>query len=164
MHNKHNLVNFILIEYKKNILILDITYIKCLDPDCTQSTEYQYALPPTIERKGKLSGIRVQHVTDLKTDLPVFHFIGSEYPSDKSFYMFIVCENIECSNTTNIINYGDRLGVNNLRVADVFVDDQGIIIASSRVNSTKTNETINLIVRIGRTEEKPINQIAFVQP
>ncbi len=101
---------------------------------------------------------------DPQTDLPVFHFIGSEYPSEKPLYMFIACANIECSDMNNIVDYGNRLGVNQLRVTDVFADNQGIIIANSRVNNAKTNETMNLIVRIGRTKEKSFQEITLVQP
>jgi len=78
--------------------------------------------------------------------------------------MFIICGNIECSDMTNIVDYGVRLGVNELRVTDVFADNQGTIIASSRVIYEKTNQTINLVVRIARTQEKIFQGITFVQP
>lgn len=77
--------------------------------------------------------------------------------------MFIVCGNIECSDMTNVVDYGIRLGVNQLRVADVFLDDQGTVIAMSRVNCEKTNQTINLIVRIARTTEKHFEGLTFVK-
>jgi hypothetical protein len=78
--------------------------------------------------------------------------------------MFIVCGNIQCSDMTNIVDYGIHLGVNELRVTDVFADNQGTIIASSRVIYEKTNQTINLVVRIARTQEKIFQGITFVQP
>ncbi|CAF2503498.1 unnamed protein product [Rotaria sp. Silwood2] len=114
-------------------------------------------------QRQKLFGVQVQHVIDPNTDLPVFHFIASEYPSNKPLYMFIACGNIECTDMTNIVDYGIRLGVNQLRVSDVFVDDQGTIIASSRVNYIKTNETMNLIVRIARTKKTKFQRLTFVQ-
>lgn len=134
-----------------------------MNPDCTQSTQYQYALPLIDEQQRlKLYGVNVQHVVDPQTDLPVFHFTASEYPTDRPFYLFIACGNIECSDMTNVIDYGIHFGINRLRVADVFVDDQGTIIAISRVNYAKTNQTMNFIVRIARTQERQINEIKFV--
>lgn len=99
---------------------------------------------------------------DPQTDLPVFHFTASEYPSDKSLYLFIVCGNIQCTDMTNVIDYGIPLGVNQLRVSDVFADDEGTIIASSRVNNMKTNQTINLIVRIARTNRTNFYESTFI--
>ncbi|CAF0874090.1 unnamed protein product [Rotaria sp. Silwood1] len=142
----------------------DITHIRCLDPDCKQSIQSQYTIPSRIVQRPKLFGVQVQHVIDPNTDLPVFHFIASEYPSNKPLYMFIVCGNIECTDMTNIVDYGIQLGINQLRVSDVFADDQGTIIACSRVNYIKTNETINLIVRIARTKETRLHELTFVQP
>ncbi|CAF4563721.1 unnamed protein product [Rotaria socialis] len=142
----------------------DITHIRCLDPDCTKSIQSQYVIPSRMTQRQKLYGVQVQHVIDPKTDLPVFHFIGAEYPSNKPLYMFIACGNIECTDMTNIVDYGTQLEVNQLRVADVFVDDQGTIIASSRVNYIKTNQTMNLIVRIARMNETKFKELAMVQP
>ena len=143
---------------------LDITHIRCLDPDCKQFTQSQYALPSRKTERPKLYGVKVQHVVDPQTDLPVFHFIGSEYPSDKSLYMFVACADMECTDMSNVIDYGERLGVNKLQVTDVFADKQGVISACSRVNNAKTNETLNLIVRIGRTKEKTSQGLTIVQP
>ena len=94
--------------------------------------------------------------------MPVFHIIASEYPSNKPFYIFVACGNIQCTDMSNIVNYSDALGVDRHRVSDVFVDDQGTIIASSRVKYQKTNQTINLIVRIARTNEGLFRGLTFV--
>jgi hypothetical protein len=149
---------------KSHSIILAITYIRCLDAECAQSIQHQYAIPSLIDRKTqRIAGIQVQHVIDPRTDLPIFHFVGSEYPSGKSVYIFIACEDIDCSETTNVIDYGVRLGINKLRVSDMFVDDQGVVIASSRAKYDKTNQTINLIVRIDRTEQKSTDKLTSVQ-
>jgi hypothetical protein len=153
-----------LIEISLSCNILDITHIRCLDPDCKKFTQSQYALPSRKTQRPKLYGVKVQHVVDPQTDLPVFHFIGSEYPSDKSLYMLVACADMECTDMSNVVDYGERLDVNKLQVADIFADKQGIISACSLVNNAKTNETMNLIVRVGRTKEKSSKGLTIVQP
>ncbi|CAF4992835.1 unnamed protein product, partial [Rotaria sp. Silwood1] len=84
----------------------DITYIRCLDPDCTESIQSQL----TIANRSSSTRspiIRVQVVIDPLTDLPVFHLTGSIYPSNVPVYMFVSCPDVECDMSRAIyINYG----------------------------------------------------------
>ncbi|CAF3087834.1 unnamed protein product [Rotaria sp. Silwood2] len=84
----------------------DITYIRCLDPDCTESIQSQL----TIANRSSPTRspiARVQVVIDPLTDLPVFHLTGSIYPSNVPVYMFVACQNVECDMSRAIyINYG----------------------------------------------------------
>ena len=127
---------------------VDITYIRCLDADCSQSIQSQLTLPSKANRR--LVGTRVQFVINPKTDLPIFHFTATEYPSDIPVYQFIPCTNVECSDLSETIDYGVRLGFNQLRVSEMLVDNQGIVIAASRVNNAITNQTLNVFVRIAQ--------------
>ncbi|CAF1085995.1 unnamed protein product [Rotaria sordida] len=126
----------------------DITYIRCLDADCSQSIQSQLTIPS--KTKQRLVGTRVQFVINPKTDLPIFHFTASEYPSNIPVYQFIPCTNVECSDLSEIIDYGVSLGFNQLRVSEMLVDNQGIVIAALRVNNAITNQTLNAFVRIAQ--------------
>jgi hypothetical protein len=136
---------------------LDIIYIRCLDADCSQSIQSQLTLPSKTNQR--LVGTRVQFVINPKTDLPIFHFTASEYPSNIPVYQFIPCTNIECSDLSEIIDYGVRLGFNQLRVSEMLVDNQGIVIAALRVNNAITNQTLNAFVRIAQTHSSTIKAI-----
>ncbi|CAF3513048.1 unnamed protein product [Rotaria sp. Silwood1] len=98
----------------------DITYIRCLDPDCTESIQSQL----TIANRSSSTRspiIRVQVVIDPLTDLPVFHLTGSIYPSNVPVYMFVSCQDVECDMSRAIyINYGGaRFGLSRVQVSDV---------------------------------------------
>jgi len=127
----------------------DITYIRCLDADCSQSIQSQLTLPSKTNRR--LVGTRIQFVINPKTDLPIFHFTASEYPSNIPVYQFIPCTNVECSDLSEVIDYGVSLGFNQLRISELLVDNQGIVIAAIRANNAITNQTLNAFVRIAQT-------------
>ncbi|CAF0813558.1 unnamed protein product [Adineta steineri] len=142
----------------------DITYIRCLDPDCTQSIQSQL----TIANRTSLtrtSIARVQVVIDTLTDLPVFHLTGSIYPSNVPIYMFVACQDIDCDMSKAVyIDYGAHFDLNRVQVSDVFVDDEGTVIASIRAVYTSTNDTINAIVRMAQSSEAEVDRFTFVEP
>ena len=100
---------------------------------------------------------------DPQTNFPVFHFPGYAYPSRKPLYLFIACGTVDCSEMTNIIDYGTLLELDDFQVGDVFADSQGIISSVSRVKRRNTNETINLVVRIGRNDSNFDPSIRWIQ-
>ncbi|CAF1347057.1 unnamed protein product [Adineta ricciae] len=142
----------------------DITYIRCVDPDCTESIQSQLTISnrpsPTRTPIGQ-----VQVVINPLTDLPIFHLTGSIYPTDVPVYMFVVCTNIECNMSEAVyVDYGAKFGLSRVQVNDLFVDDEGTVIASVRTTYKATNDTINAIVRMALSSEAEVEKLTFVEP
>ncbi|UJR11569.1 hypothetical protein I4U23_015749 [Adineta vaga] len=142
----------------------DITYIHCIDADCTESIQLQLTIPnrplPTRSPVTK-----VQVVINPRTDLPIFHLTGSMYPSNIPLYMFVICQTVECNMAEAIyIDYGAQFGLNELQVSDLFIDDEGTVIASIRAKYKATNDTINAIVRMAQSSEAAVDSLTFIEP
>ncbi|CAF4069747.1 unnamed protein product [Rotaria sordida] len=58
----------------------DITYIRCLNPDCTESIQSQLTIANRSSTRSPVG--QVQVVINPLTDLPVFHVTGSTFPAD----------------------------------------------------------------------------------
>ena len=79
--------------------------------------------------------------------------------------MFVVCPNIECSMSEAVyVDYGAKFGLNRVQVNDLFVDDEGTVIASVRTTYKATNDTINAIVRMALSSETEVEKLTFVEP
>jgi hypothetical protein len=79
--------------------------------------------------------------------------------------MFVACQDIECNMSKAIyIDYGTHFGMNRARVSDLFVDDEGTVIASIRAIYTSTNDTINAVVRMAQSSEAEVDKLTFVEP
>ena len=148
-----------------NLHSLDITYIRCLDPDCNESKQSQL----TIANRSSSSRspiVRVQIVIDPRTNLPVLHLTGWVYPADISVYMFVACQDTDCDMAeANYTNYGGaRFGLRRPTVSDLFVDDQGTISAIIRTIHNPTNTTINAVVQLAQTSTAEIDVLTFVKP
>ena len=142
---------------------LDITYIRCVNPDCTESIQSQLIIANRSSTRTPVT--RVQVVIDPLTDLPVFHLTGSTYPSDIPVYMFVACQDIECDMSKAIyINYGARFGLKRAIVSDLFVDDEGTVIASINTKYTPTNDTINAVVQMAQSSQAEVDKLTFVEP
>ena len=146
------------------MFFLDITYIRCLDPDCINSVQSQLKFPTWPSTRSVVS--KVQVVFNPLTNLPIFHVTGSVYPSGVSVYKFVICQDIDCDMSRAIfVDYGGtRFKLDRAIVGDLFIDNQGITTASIRTIYLPTNETINVIVRMGLTDDPDIDRMTFVQP
>ena len=144
---------------------LDVTYIRCLDPDCTESTQSQL----TIANRSSSTRspiVSVQIVIDPRTNLPVLHLTGWLYPASTSVYMFVACQDVDCDMTKAIYtNYGGaRFGLRRPIVSDLFVDDQGTVSAIIRTIHDPTNTTINAVVQMSQMAQVEIDVLTFVKP
>ena len=59
---------------------------------------------------------------------------------------------------------GDRFGLRQVQVCDTFADERGIITASFRTIHRPTNETINAIIQMAKTDQAEVNKLTFVEP
>jgi hypothetical protein len=150
--------------YLFKVFSLDITYIRCLDPDCTESIQSQLTIA-NRSSPTRSPVARVQVVIDPRTDLPVFHLTGSMYPSNIPLYMFVACQSIDCNMSNAIyINYGSDLGLNRAQVSDLFVNDEGTVIASIRTIYASTNDTINAVIQMAQSSQADVDKLTFVEP
>jgi hypothetical protein len=145
------------------IFFSDITYIHCLDANCTESIQSQLTIANRSSSRSSI--IQVQVVIDPRNDLPVLHLTGFIYPSDIPVYIFVACQDIDCNMSKAIyIDYGTHFGMNRVRVSDLFVDDQGTVIASIRAIYASTNDTINAVIRMAQSNEAEVDTFTFVKP
>lgn len=143
---------------------LDITYIRCLDSDCSESIESQLTLTNrTAPTRSSIA--KAQVVINPKTDLPVFHLTGSTYPADIPVYMFVACQDIECTmSEATYLDYGARFGLKRAQVTDLFVDDEGTAIASVMAVYQPANQTILGVIRMAQSDQPDIEAFTFVKP
>jgi hypothetical protein len=79
--------------------------------------------------------------------------------------MFVACQDIDCNMSKAIyIDYGTHFGMNRVRVSDLFVDDQGTVIASIRAIYASTNDTINAVIRMAQSNQAEVDTFTFVKP
>jgi hypothetical protein len=79
--------------------------------------------------------------------------------------MFVACQDIECNMSKAVyINYGSHFGLSRVQVSDLFVDDEGTVIASIRAIYTSTNDTINAVVRMSQSSQAEVDTFTFVEP
>ena len=143
--------------------VLDITYIHCLDPNCTQSIQSQLTIANRSSSRSSI--IQVQVIIDPRNDLPVFHLTGVIYPSNEAVYMFVACQDVECNMSKAIyVNYGTHFGMDRARVTDLFVDDEGTVTAIIRTIYTSTNDTINAVIQMAESSEAEVDKLTFVEP
>ena len=141
----------------------DITYIHCLDPNCTQLIQSQLTIANRSSSRSSI--IQAQVVIDPHNDLPVFHLTGVTYPSSVPVYMFVACQDVECNMSKAVyINYGMHFGMNRARVTDLFVDDEGTVTAVIRTIYTSTNDTINAVIQMAQSSEPEVDKFTFVKP
>lgn len=143
------------------MFFLAITYIRCLDPNCTKNIEYQLSVPDVT----RFSVIRAQAVINPITDLPIFHLRTYIDSTKQPTSMFIVCQDIECDmSKATYIDYGNRFGIGTAQISEVFVDDQGTVIVSLYTIYRSTNETINAVIRMAKSSEPEVDKLTFVKP
>jgi hypothetical protein len=80
--------------------------------------------------------------------------------------MFVVCQDVQCDMSQAVyVNYGGaRFGLSRARVSDVFIDNQGAVIASIRTIYMPTNDTINAIVRMGKSDQTEPETLEIIEP
>ncbi|CAF1260760.1 unnamed protein product [Didymodactylos carnosus] len=145
----------------------DITYIRCLDPTCSQSNQNQLVVPQlhsaSVINKGKIVGTRVQIVIDPKTGLPILHYTGLLYPANIYTYLFIVCQDVDCDmENAIIIDYGTKMGLQRVAAHDLFIDDQQIVTIAMRVQYQ--NSTVMAFVRMAKSDQPEIEKLTLVEP
>ena len=80
-------------------------------------------------------------------------------------FTLIACQDIECDMSKAIyVDYGARFGMDNSRVVDLFVDDEGTVIATINTKYITTNDTINAVIRMDQSSQPEVDKLTFVEP